>query len=245
MRVTPLSRMRPKRQGLQRHFVSREQQAMESFKFQYRSITGLSKWLKTLLALGVVMAVVAILSSLLQAGLLSQGPAGFTEAEAEANDSREAIVGLLQTGLYLITMIVFGVWIVRANKNVRALGATDLRITPGWALGYFFVPVICLWRPYQAMKDLWRASKDPENWNSVECGSILPVWWTLWIVANFLGQISIRVMLSAQTVQDMETATYVLIFAQVWDIPLCLVARSLVNQISLYQREHEPCDSFL
>lgn len=151
---------------------------MMSANYTFREIDGPTKFLKVLLGLGVVMAVVSLFSSVMQAELLSRG--SFTEAEGQSNDSREQIIELFQLALYLFTVVIFGRWIVRANKNVRAFGADGLRITPGWAVGYFFVPIINLWRPYQAMKDLWRAShaqllglpmpQAPFCWHGGHCG---------------------------------------------------------------------------
>lgn len=207
-----------------------------SASYTYREMTGLTKFLKMLLGLGAALAVVSMLSSFMQAELLSRD--GFSEAEGQANDFREQIIGLLQFALYLFTAVIFGCWIVRANKNVRALGADDLRITPGWAVGYFFVPIVNLWRPYQAMKDLWRASHSPTSWVSTTSGSILPAWWTLWLLSNFLGQVSFNVMMNAQGLEGLQAATYLQIVAQGVDISLCLVAMSLVTQIAHAQQTH-------
>ena len=207
-----------------------------SANYTFREIVGLTKFLKVLLGLGVMMAVVSLLSSLMQAELLHRS--SFSEAEGQANDSRERIIGLFQLALYLFTAIIFGRWIVRANKNVRALGADGLRITPGWAVGYFFVPIVNLWRPYQAMKDLWRASHDPASWATTAAGSILPAWWTLWLLSCFLGQMSFRATMAAKGLEGLQAATYLQIVSQAVDIPLCLVAIALVTQIANALKTH-------
>jgi uncharacterized membrane protein len=198
-------------------------------------IDGLTKFLRVPLGLGVVVAVVSLLSSAMQAELLSRT---FTEAEGHSNDTRELIIGLSQFVLYLLTVIVFGRWIVRANKNVRALGASGLRVTPGWAVGYFFVPIVSLWKPYQAMKDLWRASQNPAAWTSTATGFLLPAWWTLWLLWVFLGQASLRVTLAAGTLEQLQAATYLQMVSQVVDVPLFLVAMALVTGIANAQKRH-------
>ncbi len=204
--------------------------------YTFREINGLTKFLKLLLGLGVAMAVVSLLSSSMQLELLSRD--SFSEAEGQSNDSREQIIGLFQVALFLFTAVIFGCWIVRANKNVRALGADGLRITPGWAVGYFFVPVSNLWRPYQAMRDLWQASHHPTSWATTAATSILPVWWTLWILSGFLGQMSFRASMAAKGLEDLQAVTYVQIVSLVVDIPLCLVAKALVTQIASAQKSH-------
>ncbi|MCZ6545888.1 MAG: DUF4328 domain-containing protein [Chloroflexi bacterium] len=116
-----------------------------SANYTYREIIGVTKTLKIVLGLGAAIAVVSIVSSFMQVELLSRS--GISEAEGQANDSREQIIGLLQLVLFVVTVVIFGRWIVRANKSVRALGADGFRITPGWAVGYFFIPIYNLWRP--------------------------------------------------------------------------------------------------
>ena len=204
--------------------------------YTFRDIVGLTTFLKVLLGLGVAMALVSMLSSYMQADLISRG--NYTEAEAKANNFREQVVSLSVFALRLLTIIVFGVWIVRANKNVRALGADGLRITPGWAVGYFFAPILNLWRPYQAMKDLWRASQNPISSRDTRAGLILPTWWAFWLLAAIVGQISFRMSWSAASPEDFKNASYAEIVSGALDIPLCLSAMVLVSQIASAQTKH-------
>ena len=202
----------------------------------FRAMAGLTKPLKVLLGLGVVMSVVALWSSFMQAELLNRGI--FDAAEAESNDAREQIVGIVQLVLYALTVVVFGCWIVRANRNVRASGAKGLRFTPGWAVGYFFVPILNLWKPYQAMMDLWRASHDPASWPTAPTSAILPTWWALWVLSNTLGHASFRAMLAAEGLKGLQVATYLQIVSEAVNIPLCLVAIVLATRIANAQGIH-------
>jgi hypothetical protein len=195
----------------------------------FRDITGLTKFLKILLWAGATWALVSLFSGWLQFELLSRG--SFSQSEGQANDSRQQIIGLVYLLLYIVTVIIFARWILRANHNVRALGAQDMRFTPGWAVGYFFVPIVCLWRPYQAMKDLWRASKNPAAWQDIQPGSILGLWWTLWIVSNILGQASFRASMAARDASSLQAATIIDMASDVSHIALCIAAITLISQI--------------
>jgi len=174
------------------------------------------------------------LSSFMQLELLSRG--SFSDAEAQANDLRQQLIGRMGFALYCFTVVIFGCWIVRAQKNVRALGADGLRKTPGWAVGSFFIPITNLWVPYQAMRDLWQASHNPRSWKDAAVDAILPEWWTLWIVSNFLGHLSFRAMTNAQGLEGLQSATYWEIAALIVNILLCWVAYCLVTQIADAQR---------
>lgn len=206
--------------------------------YAFRDLSGLTKFLKLLLGIGIAVSVTSLLSSAMQLELLNRP--SFTEAEATTNDLREMIIGWGDLALAVLTAIVFGRWIVQANKNVRALGAAGLRVTPGWAVGYLFVPIVSLWKPYQAMSDLWRASRDPAAWTSVPRGSILPIWWGLWVASNVIGQVAFRATMAAEGLEALRDATIIQMVTEAIHIPLCLAARVLVTQIGEAQRAQAP-----
>lgn len=229
-----------------------------STKYTFREIAGLTTFLKLLLGLGMVLAAVSLLSSLMELQLLNRGT--FSELEWQANQSREQIIGRLQFALHWFTVVLFGCWIVRANRNVRALGAGGLRITPGWAVGYFFIPIINLWRPYQAMKDLWQASHTPVSWGSspvervntvrapagqnpplwacTPASLLLPTWWGLWLLYFLLTRIASSTPEQAQALEDIKAAAYVQVMSQVVYISLCFVAMKLVSSVACAQTVH-------
>jgi hypothetical protein len=199
----------------------------------YRDLGGLTLALKILLGLGAGMTLVSFWSSWLQWDLLQR--ASYTEAEGAANDVRERFVGAASLTVYLTTVVVFGVWIVQAHRNVRALGATGLRFSPGWAVGSFFVPVLNWWRPYQAMSDLWNASRALDG-EAMGSRGILPLWWGLWVVSAVVGQAGFRVSLRASHAGGLQDLTSLQLLGSVVDFPLCLVAAMVVAKISRMQR---------
>jgi hypothetical protein len=53
--------------------------------------------------------------------------------------------------------VLVGRWIYRTNANAHLLGG-DMTISPGWSVGWYFVPVANLFKPYEGMKETWFAS---------------------------------------------------------------------------------------
>ena len=47
---------------------------------------------------------------------------------------------LVQLVVWVAAFVITLRWIYLANNNARALGADDMIVTPGWAVGWFFVP---------------------------------------------------------------------------------------------------------
>ena len=97
-------------------------------KYQYygshKTISGLTSFLKLLLLAGIAIGLLNIGSLIMEYELL--GRENFSDQEGEQNDKREMLVGLAGLFLFVVTAVVFGIWIVRANKNARALGAKNL-----------------------------------------------------------------------------------------------------------------------
>src|SRR5262249_21379522 len=97
------------------------------------------------------------------------------------------IVGGAGLGLVVSTIIAivfYCIWIHRAAKNLRALGRRGLAFTPGWCVGWFFVPFGNLVKPYQAVSEIWKASApdaDADGWRARSGSSLVGLWWAMWI----------------------------------------------------------------
>lgn len=107
-----------------------------------------------------------------------------------------AAVGLLT---YIPTVVLFCCWFFRANANARALGAQGMSITPGWSVGWWFIPIANLFKPYEAAHEIYRASdpdRGPEDWRLTPKPALINWWWALWLIGGFVGQIDMRMGLS-------------------------------------------------
>jgi len=91
----------------------------------------------------------------------------------------------------LVTSIIVLRWIYRASVNAHTV-ADDLTVSPGWAVGWYFIPIANLWKPFQAMKETWLASHFGANWSGGEASDLLNWWWGLWILSSLLGNASWR-----------------------------------------------------
>lgn len=192
----------------------------------------LTSFLVVMLWVSLGFEIVSILSDFAQMSLLD---GAYTEAEAAANDSRQGLIGLGYLGVFIVTGIAFLKWIYRANLNCRGFGADGMKFTPGWSIGYYFIPFLNLVRPYQSMKEIWQVSHSPTNWKSQSGSALLGWWWALWLISNFLGQIVFRTSMNATTIEALQASTGITIFSSIIGIPLCLVAINLVKTISTKQ----------
>lgn len=210
----------------------------------FQDPTKLTQWLKYLLYASIVINAIALFSGVLQYQLLSGFKLGvysssaLATAAAESNDKRQQVIGLFQVGIYIITAILFAIWIYRANFNARQLGAQGMKFSPGWSIGYYFIPILGLWKPYQAMREIWQASKNPVLWVTVERGSVLPWWWFLFLADCILGQAVFRTSLKAKEFNELIISTGITIASDLVSIPATIIALVLVKQIYEMQKSN-------
>jgi hypothetical protein len=81
-------------------------------------------------------------------------------------------------------------WFQGSYRNLEAFGAAKLSATPDWAVGYWFLPVICLIMPWMVTTEIWRIS-DPGNVASATdhakpsaMPSAIITWWWSFLAHN-------------------------------------------------------------
>lgn len=204
--------------------------------------SGLARATMGLLGLGLLTDVLGIGSSLMQVGLLERVERGelVSPEAAAANDAREQVLGIGQTGLFLFTAILFLVWMHRAYKNLPLLGAPRASFTPGGAVGAWFIPLVNLVRPYQAMAELWRRSgpiPDSEDFATPSSPAIMKAWWGMWIVSNLFGQIVIRTSLTSSELPELITMSWEQAVSSLLGIFSAVLAILVVHDVSARQSE--------
>lgn len=216
-----------------KHAMELIQQDEVSFPSNFKNPSELTRWLKILLIISIVVNVVSIVSSLLQIDMLVKMSDGVqvTGNQADANDIREALVGYITILLNIITGIFFLKWIYRANYNARQLGASGLKFSPGWSVGYYFIPIVNLWKPYQAMNEIWKASSNPNNWTIEPDSWLLGIWWILWVGSKFVGRAVSSFASKADSIKELINSSVYQIITETIDMALCVVAISLVTKI--------------
>jgi len=158
-----------------------------------------------------------------------------TPDQVAANDPIQGIIGLLQSGLGIVTGITFLKWIYRAYKNIQGFGAEGLRFSPGWAVGYYFIPILSLIRPVQVMSEIWRASDDPRSWKGRPGSWLIASWWTLFLLYTGITQVSVEIAMQASTNDQWTLAAVLAILGDLFSIPLSIAALRLVTEI--YRRQ--------
>jgi len=212
----------------------------------FRQVTKIANWVYGIFILLAILNVIAVISGYAQAELLNRAINGetITIAEATSNDSRQALIGFGQTALYFAAAVLFLIWIHRAHKNLASLNATELRFTPGWAVGWFFVPIMSLFRPYQVASEIYKASAPniaattgSTSWKNAAASPIVGLWWAFFLISNFVGQIALRTIFGGEELSDLLTSTYVYMVSDAIDVVGIIITILMVQKISQYQEE--------
>ena len=207
------------------------------------SFSRLTSWVKYFIYIQIVIAVISIVSGIMEYQLLSDFVNGayVSQADADSSDQRQKIIAISYTVIYILSGILILRWIFISNHNVRQLGAKDMKFSPGWAVGWYFIPIFWLWKPYQAMKEIWKASRNPESWKYAEVSATLPWWWFFWLINAFLGQQALRMSLRAQNTEQISVLMNLNIMYQsthVASILLAVTTLILINNIFNNQKNY-------
>jgi hypothetical protein len=219
--------------------------------YYFREASTLVKWTKLSIYAQIVMACVSLYSGLLEHDLLEALRSGDFESEeammsaATTSDTRQQRVAIANLIIVLTSGILILGWISRANANIRALGARGMEYTPTLAVVMFFIPILSFWKPFQAVREIWKASTDPADPDRVDTPRILGVWWFLWITFGLVNQVSLRLTLAADEVDELLMANTINFWSDVIAFPLCFVLLTMIDRIqgmqnALHAATHDP-----
>jgi hypothetical protein len=194
----------------------------------YQNLTHFTRWLSILLITYLAGVIIALIMHAMIYRQTTRVARGVTIdfAQIDAVYRWLAITIGTSTVLLVVITIVFSVWVVRANRNAWNLGAS-MRIRPGWAVGYFFIPIFNLFKPYQAMKDLYLAAHDSDATTG-----LVDLWWSCFWGSWILIRIVARVDARAETPADFQGS---LVLSLIHDASIILLIVStlvMVNRIA-------------
>jgi hypothetical protein len=197
----------------------------------------LKKSLVVLLWLYLVCQMMLLVAHYQQAQLIDRLVAGERvedmEHELDASDRKVTVYSMVNMLVFIVTGIVFSVWVYRIHKNCQALGAQGMRSSPGLAVVWYYVPIACLFMPYLSMVEVWKVSKDPVHWKSQPRSSLLSAWWGCWLLSAAMSAV-IAVFVNLSMANYQFVANCLIVLSAV-GILLSVLAMSVVKAIHSQQ----------
>jgi len=128
------------------------------------STEGISRVAKYTLYAVIIICLVNIASNLIQIDLINSY---FVTSElsdetflylAERNDIRVQAVSLIYMIILFASFFVIGRWLYLSCKMNHEMKVDKLKYSPGWCVGWHFIPFANLFKPYLALKEIYKAS---------------------------------------------------------------------------------------
>lgn len=124
-----------------------------------------------------------------------------------------------------LATLCFLVWLYRANANARALSATPLETTPRWAIGWFFLPVAALIKPWAVVTEVYQTSRKPLGGKERGGSLLVTAWWILRLLGDLAGLSTLTTRLAAQATTNNGTVLFCAITLIHQILLLIIVAR--------------------
>lgn len=107
---------------------------------------------------------------------------------------------LASVGLWIFVFLMCAICTARLTfrmgKNLNVLKAPGERMPPGWAVGWYFVPIANLLMPFRGLKQIWRDTFAISD-RSQPDDLVAILWWASWLLSNLLGTWSFRATLES------------------------------------------------
>lgn len=112
-------------------------------------------------------------------------------------------IAILYIIVSVISVITFLRWFYRAYDNLK-IATKNTTYSSGWAIGFWFIPIVNLFMPYLVMKDLYVKTDRKLLHENILYRHRLKTnyigwWWALWIIAWWIGKITLRVGWNAES----------------------------------------------
>ncbi len=168
----------------------REAIILNPFIHQYRSPGVLAILTMASLAVLGVILIVSVFYYYAEIGFVYQLRAGasVTQADATGMVRTRSLINLIYLAAWVTTALFFSLWTYRVSKNLLPLDYHDQRFSPGWSVGWWFIPALNLFRPYQVVREIWQGSFPNTEADRQPAPLIPPTspllgwWWAAWLI---------------------------------------------------------------
>jgi hypothetical protein len=134
-------------------------------------------------------------------------------------------------------------WIHRLNANGHLL-SDEVRISPRWNVGWFFVPLANLFKPFEGLAQTWRASQVWKTDAASDVPTVMRWWWGFWLVYTIVSNVAFRLEIRAETVGDQLTVECMNLFTSIVAVPLSLTFVSVIRRLTEAQASARNIQSF-
>lgn len=206
----------------------------------------LTRWLVGFLYFYIVVMCAAVVNDFMFYRLFKRVADGFYTDDrliaslATDSFSTQANMGILQTITFTIIMGISLFWIFKAHKNLTIIGAKNLRFSNAASIVWYFIPILNFFMPYRTMREIWKGSANPKNWDKEKIPFKLTLWWLIWI---FVVLFNATVSTMKEKISSYEQINQLSGFLMLNDVAIIALTISYIWVIkNIYRMQKEQMD---
>ncbi len=138
------------------------------------------------------------------------------------------MISIVELSFVAISGVVFLMWVHRIHANLPALGKQG-PVTPGSAVGFYFVPFANLVRPYQDMLAAWRLSAPKRSLR--DAPNHIGLWWAAYLLRAVVPTLYSLIMLDA----PLERLEATIVLSGFGDLVAGILCIDLINKLTARQ----------
>lgn len=181
---------------------------------QLRDPSGLWPWFRGFIILYLVLAIMqyALSTSFF---LLSGASPDYAPADATGMSVTLGFVGVsaLLTIAFILCIVFTGRLTYRLMRNLHQIQSNYVTTSPGWAVGWYFIPFANLVMPVQAVTQIWRGTfAATEGEPPPDPNGAIAAWWGCWLIGNISDSVGER-LIGAGLLQEPTTPSTEMLYA--------------------------------
>ena len=134
--------------------------------------------------IGVKLVVLALHAGIGAYALAMGHPIDYDKAGANDLDSLALITDLFDRIVFVVSGTVSLIWIYHAAGNTRSLSMPTMK--PAWAVAWFFIPLLGLYKPYEYVRDIWASAQALQGDRVRRDALPVTMWWCFFLGGNAL-----------------------------------------------------------
>ena len=175
----------------------------------YRNGSTRARWAQALFIAAALASVLEVFTALWGVSVMGEAIDGsLTSTEATSFLSTANGVDGLYLWCAIALAIGFLAWLSRTVEIVPALGAGTPHDSPRWAIGWWFVPIAFLWKPYTVVREVWDRLATPTRAGDAK---LVLAWWLTWLSSTFVARFATASANSVSTTLASAQGLYVLV----------------------------------
>lgn len=204
---------------------------------RFKDTEKLTRWVGYFLYIQVFVAVVSLASLQMEYQFVNNVIDGLFLSQdqllvdATVNDQRQRVIAILKLAVWIISSALILRWIYQSSYNAHQFENQIMVYSKGWAVAWFFIPVAALWKPYQAIKEIWLVSHYPNDISVSSVSKLLPVWWLLFLFSNFYDRYLIYIKDEFEGLNELVRLNLFFHLSDALTILLSVLTYIVVNRI--------------